>query len=250
MHMHSVTSIFIVGTKIEGFLCLILAVFWAATVSIVSDARHGLAVNENGEVKNGNLYYFSWAGFVCSIVLWVSYLRSAFQFDVAGTLQSRSSRLQLWAGFLAASLIVMGASANIFGQDCTNGNELIAGETYCRRTKFSISIGVIGTVFALIVVILKIVTSRAPFMLESFFSVSLMFLFAFGVAYTTSQKGPGAPLGNLYYFTWISFLCTFMLTASIFEDYQTAKSGGSTREQDDDQDTRGDIQVESLDDAI
>ena len=32
----------------------------------------------------------------------------------------------------------------------------------------------------------------------------------------------GAPLGNLYYFTWASFLASFMIMASCFEDYNAA----------------------------
>jgi hypothetical protein len=60
MHLNSVSSLLIVGTKIEGALCLILVVFWVALVAVVTDSRQGLAVDELGAVDNGNLYYFSW----------------------------------------------------------------------------------------------------------------------------------------------------------------------------------------------
>ena len=46
MQLNAVASLFVVGTKIEGFLCLMLAAFWAGTVAVVADSRHGLAVNE------------------------------------------------------------------------------------------------------------------------------------------------------------------------------------------------------------
>ena len=70
----------------------------------------------------------------------------------------------------------------------------------------------------------------------------------FGVAYLTSDQGPGAPLGNLYYFTWGSFLSAFMLLASCFEDYQAAKGLGSTEGDSGD----GNIapQIEEIDDQI
>ena len=55
MHFNGITSLFIVGTKIEGFICLVLAGLWAGTVAVVADSRHGLAVNNRGEVSNGNL---------------------------------------------------------------------------------------------------------------------------------------------------------------------------------------------------
>ena len=60
MHLNAVTSLLIVGTKLEGSLATILVAFWAATVAIVSDSSKGLAVDEIGAVVNGNLYYFSW----------------------------------------------------------------------------------------------------------------------------------------------------------------------------------------------
>jgi len=56
--MHPVTSLLFVGTKIEGTLCIVLVVFWAAIVSIVTDAGDALALPEDGSnrVENANLY--------------------------------------------------------------------------------------------------------------------------------------------------------------------------------------------------
>jgi len=245
MQLNAVASLFVVGTKIEGFLCLMLAAFWAGTVAVVADSRHGLAVNEMGAVSNGNLYYFSWAGFVSSVILLTSYLRSAFQIDVAGEIRSRSARLTTWSGHLACCLVVMGASSNVFQNDCVEAN---VGYAFCRRTKLGIALGAIGTVLALIVVAMKIATAKAPFLVEASFSLLLFICWIFGVAYLTSDQGPGAPLGNLYYFTWGSFLSAFMLLASCFEDYQAAKGLSSTEGDSGD----GNIapQIEVLDDQI
>ena len=246
MQLNAVASLFVVGTKIEGFLCLMLAAFWAGTVAVVADSRHGLAVNEEGAVSNGNLYNFSWAGFVSSVMLLRSYLRSAFQIDVAGEIRSRSARLTTWSGHLACCLIVMGASANIFQNDCV---EAYVGYAFCRRTKLGIALGAIGTFMALVVVALKIATAKVPFLVEASFSLILVLCWAFGVAYITSDQGPGSPLGNLYYFSWGAFLSAFMLCASCFEDYQAAKGLGSA------DGTSGDSniappQIEDLDDQI
>ena len=60
MHLNSVSSLLIVGTKIEGGLCALLVIFWIALVAVVTDSRTNLAVDEIGAVYNGNLYYFSW----------------------------------------------------------------------------------------------------------------------------------------------------------------------------------------------
>lgn len=220
--MHPIASSLVVGTKVEGVVMLILTGFWAGTVSIVSDARHGLAVNSSGDVSNGNLYYFSWAGFVCAIMLCVSYLRDIFGVDVASELKNRSARLTLWSALLAAELIVMGSCANIFDQDCAPRTSV--SDVFCKRTKFGISVGVIGTAFSLGVVGMKVATSQAPFVLESVFAVFLCVLNGFSVGFLTSARGPGSGLGNLYYFCWVSLLCSFMISASCFKDARVLRN--------------------------
>lgn len=218
MHLNSVTSIIFVGTKIEGVICFILAIFWIATVAVVTDSRHGLAVDDNGAVDNGNLYYFSWGGFVCSVLLCVSYLNHAFSVDIAGELKTRSARLTLWAATLATSLVVMGSSANFFDNTCGDDNE----PDKCSRAVFGIVLGALATLAAVCIVGMKVATARAPFLVETLISFLLVILYGLGVAFITSQKGPGAELGNLYYFTWASFLISFALLASCFEDYNAA----------------------------
>jgi len=56
MHLHPITNPLLVGKKAEGILILVLAAFWTAIVSIVSDASHGLAVDEEGSVENGYVH--------------------------------------------------------------------------------------------------------------------------------------------------------------------------------------------------
>ena len=43
-----------------------------------------------------------------------------------------------------------------------------------------------------------------------------------------TQRGPGAELGNLYYFTWASFLTSFMVLASLVGDYNAASSSDTS----------------------
>jgi len=255
LQLHPIGASIIVGTKAEGFVILLLTAFWAATVTIVSDARNGLAVGEGGAVINGNLYYFSWAGFVTAIMLIVSYLRGAFGVDVAGEIRNRAARLTPWSAVLASQLIVMGASANIFDQECAPQLE---SDVFCRRTAFGISIGAIGTAFALVIVGMKISTSSISFMVESAFAGILTILNAFGVAYLTSTKGPGSALGNLYYFSWISLVFSAMLVASCFETYKNGgnpppsaeHSAGSEVAYNNNEPKSDDINVETLEDQI
>ena len=190
MQLHPVCSVMVTNNKLEGVVCIILVAFWSGIVSIVSDAENNLAVrssnnNEcNNTVLNGNLYYFSWASFVTSISLLVSYLRSVFGLDLLAAASSRGRRLELWGGMLACSLVVMGSSANIFQIDCkpVTPTEL---QVYCTRCKFGISIGTIGSFFAIVVVALKLVTAAGPFVFEGALSLILAILNACGVAFIT-----------------------------------------------------------------
>jgi hypothetical protein len=153
-----------------------------------------------------------WAGFFTSIVLLISYLKSSFGLDVAAY-RNRAARLGMWAGLLAASLIVMGSSVRVFNSSACHGSST----TFCKRTKLGISEGVIGIAFAVLIVAMKLMTTSAPFVVEFASSFILAVLNGFGVAYLTSPSGPGSPIGNLYYSSWINFLCAAMLLASCWE---------------------------------
>lgn len=241
LHLNPMFSVYIVNTRTEGILALILAAFWAATVSVVSNASNGLAVNSDldNTIVNGNLYYFSWAGFVTSIMLVVAYLRGVFGVDLAGEIKNRAARLTIWSALLACQLVVMGASANIFDKDCAN---VVEPSAYCKRTKYGIALGAIGTLFSLAVVGMKMVTTIAPFVIEGALSLTLCIMNGFGVAFLTSAQGPGSPIGNLYYFTWLSFLCNFLLVAKVYEDYRNL--GASQKSND------GDVAVETIEDGL
>lgn len=249
MHLSSKFSHYVVGTKIEGVLTLVLAAFWSATVSVVANASNGLAIDPTSKentIVNGNLYYFSWAGFVTSILLLVSYLRSVFGVDVYGEVKNRANRLMLWAGFLACQMVVMGASANAQNAECTAFDDDTAyydSRAFCGRTKFGIIVGAIGTVIALCVVAMKMLTQISPLVIEGVLSLVLCVMNGFGVAYLTSPQGPGSAIGNLYYFTWLSWLCSFMLIASVYEDYQDA---GNTNSEEGENKVDGDIPVETI----
>jgi hypothetical protein len=243
--MSAIFSPYILGTKLEGIITVILAAFWAATVAVVANASTGLAVDASqaNTIVNGNLYYFSWAGFVTSILLVISYLRGVFGVDLVGEVKNRAARLSVWAGFLACQLVVMGASANILDKDCSG-----VDSTYCKRTKFGIALGAIGTFFALCVVAMKMLTAVAPFVVEGVLALLLCVMNAFGVAFITSAQGPGSPIGNLYYFSWLSWLCSFMLVASVFDDYQNNGTVGANQEGEGK--ANGEIPVESLEDGL
>jgi len=243
LHMSPAFSTYVVNTKAEGVISLVLAAFWAATVAVVSNASNGLAVNSelDNTIVNGNLYYASWAGFVTSVMLVVAYLRGVFGVDLAGEIKNRAARLTVWSALLACQLVVMGSSANVFDKDCSSE---VGSEAYCKRTKYGIALGAIGTVFSLGVVGMKMITAIAPFVVEGILALFLCIMNGFGVAFLTSAKGPGSPIGNLYYFSWFSFLTSFYLVASVYEDYSSI----GMVEQKDEND--GDVPIETIEDGL
>jgi hypothetical protein len=99
-----------------------------------------------------------------------------------------------------------------------------------------VSAGCVGCVASLVVVVIRLLfagqddddrgnrTNKTIFAVESVVSVVLFCLYGFAVAYLTSEKGPGAPLGNLYYSSWITFGMTFFVATSCFEEFQAAKT--------------------------
>mmetsp|Transcript_16360 Transcript_16360/g.35534 ORF Transcript_16360/g.35534 Transcript_16360/m.35534 type:complete len:316 (+) Transcript_16360:191-1138(+) len=219
-HMNSIASVLIVGTRLETVTVLILVIFWSVTVAIVTDPLNGLAVGESGEVVFGNLWYSSWAGFVISVMLLTSCLRTTFGVDVSGGFMARSARATHWSALFAFSVVVMGTSANIYDADCTIEGK---NEVWCKRTALAVSLGTVGTLLSMIIVGLKILT-QSPFVLEVSSSFILFVAWAIGIGFITSELGPGAPIGNLYHFSWFCFLCTFLIGSSCFEDYAAAKA--------------------------
>jgi hypothetical protein len=180
-------------------------------------------------------------------LLVISYLRAVFGVDLAGEVKNRAARLTLWGGLLACQLVVMGASANIFDKDCAN---LDTSSVFCKRTKFGIALGAIGTVLALTVVAMKMLTSIAPFVVEGALALILCIMNGFGVAFLTSAQGPGSPIGNLYYFSWLSWFSSFMLLASVYDDYTNGGAVGANDDNKEEQNGASDFPVETIEDGL
>jgi len=163
----------------------------------------------------------------------LSFLRTERGFDVSSELSSRGNRFRTWAILIVVTLIVMGNSASCYDAKCDELYNDIRPVKYCRRAAFGVSAGCIGCVASLAVVAMRLScatmtlegrANRTIFIIEGILSVVLFCIFGFAVAYLTSEKGPGAPLGNLYYSSWVAFALTFFVATSCFEEFQAAKS--------------------------
>lgn len=242
LHKQPVLSSIIVGTKVEGFIILILLTFWSALVAVVSDTRHGLATDASGSISNGNLYYFTWAGLFVGVVLMLNYIRSVYGIDISAELKARSKRLQYFVYLGIAGLIQMGSCARIYDNHCGLrsyglGESELGSVKFCRICKLGIVLGVFNAIGSLIVALLLGFVLKGGrgggssgrkipwlFTTEIVVSVVLVVLQAIGVAFLTSQEGPGAPLCNIFYSAWGCFIILLLLIGSWVEDWSTASS--------------------------
>jgi len=225
---------------------LALLLMWTVLVAVVSSPTSGLAVYEDGAVSLGNMYYFTWAGFITGVVLLGSFLESfyginvtsAFRSDAntspntitaggasANTLpnattdiKSPSTAFVYWTALMVASLIVMGTASDIYNRQCEVAVDL-KPQPFCSRTVFTITTGTISTISCLLIVISKLLYFTVPFLLEVSICSILFILYMFEVYFATGTNGPGSPLGNLYYFSWIAFLICFGIGKCCYEDY-------------------------------
>lgn len=267
VHMSPVASSIAIGTPIEGVLVLLLDIFWGCTVGVVNKSDDDRMFSNAASVRNANLYYFSWACFVTATILVVNYARHAYGLDMVSEVRNRGSRLSAWAALIATSLIVMGSSARILNSNCPlasnsaqaavaqaeSKESFFVSESYCPRTKFGVAVGCLGVFTACTIVACKLLLSTVSYTLEFRVALVTALVNAFGVAYITSNAGPGSYIGNLYYFTWMSFLLSVYLVIECFHEMRAAapaadannNNGGGGETQKDD----GDLPVESLDDV-
>ena len=148
------------------------------------------------------------------------YVEDVFGINVRDKMKQKSNSFLYWSGLLVASLIVMGTCSDLYDSNCDVGND-DKPQPFCRRTVYGIVVGALGTIFSLAIVVMKLAFA-APFLIEVGTAGFLFILYIFEVAFLTTPNGPGSPLGNLYYFSWLSFGLTFMVGKTCREDYLEA----------------------------
>lgn len=271
LHIHDVYRAIVPNSIIELSIILVLVFLWTILVILVSSPTNGLAVYDDGAIDAGNMYYFSWAGFITGIVLLASYVESVYGISVASSFRNNRQRYNnadgtpythdaitngnanatwesyvepntaatdgsntdgtgtgnnvrtpsmafiYWASLLASSIIVMATSSDIFGKTCNYGK--LNNQPYCSQTAFAITTGVMASISALLILISKLLYFTIPFILESLLVAILFVLYIFELMLVTRSDGPGSALGNLYYFSWISFMLIFGIGKCCYEDY-------------------------------
>lgn len=170
-------------------------------------------------VVNANLYFFSWLAFAAALYLSSSLAQENYGLDVASVTSTKSAR---WYGLTASSLVVMGAAVRIFkSADCGSDNSSGSSSELCKRTKFAISAGTIGFVFAMVLTYLT--QKGLTIVVETAATVFLLALWCFGVSYITFGDGPGSQIGNLFFSSWICFILCVFLFGACFREFMEAR---------------------------
>jgi len=229
-HCHPSLRSIIGTTQIEGTITILTLVFSIILVAIVTGSGHGLAIDEDGSIAYGNQYYFSWIALGNSMVLSDQFVLKAWgvRISTSPLWTSTARSLKFWVGILFTSIVVMGSASEYYGRSC-HGDDY--QETLCGRCTFGIASGIIGGMFAGGILIMKVVRGVTfPFLVELWIAAALLIVYGLEVALVTDNQGPGAPLGNLYYFSWASFLLVIAILNACHEDYVRVVDGGQ-REQ-------------------
>lgn len=138
-----------IGTTMESMKAAAVCGLWAAGIAIIQNPSNGLAIEEvpftkQIEIRNTNLYFFSWASFITSAYL----ITSIGQDHDVVNVRAVPSKLMKWYMLLVCSIVVLGISSRLKGLTCSTsfGFE----EEKCRRTDYAIGFGVITAALAVI----------------------------------------------------------------------------------------------------
>ena len=151
---------------------------------------------------------------------------------MVGEVRNREDRVSLWAALIATALIVMGSSARVVDGNCNDDDfdNDFDNNKLCKRTRLGIAVGSISVILAVMVVLVKMYLGTGILVAEFGTSVVLAVMNAVGVAYITSNEGPGKAIGNAYYSSWASFLLAGYLVAECFGEFRGLNRSGQGSE--------------------
>jgi hypothetical protein len=170
-------------------------------------------------ILNANLYFFSWGGLVMSYLVLVSYLNECYIKNKNKNLLSFDNT-SAWGWLCLTSFITMVSSVRLYTAIACHIHFAVS----CPRAAWGISLGVLSGLLAVIPPICHayMTSDHVPKYLEAIISVINVIMWTFGIAYLTFGTGPGTPMGNLYFFTWGSFLLAVYLVSNSLSPFLNA----------------------------
>jgi len=189
------TRNFLLG-RVELSFSTFLIIFWSIAIAIL-DTKN-VTVTSEGQVADANMYYFSWASFFTSVLL---FFCNSCNFYERPECVYGSARYHIWINIMTSNLILM--SSTVPPKDC---------DDYCKRLYYGCGLGACVAFVAIIFVGLyhRMTEANTYLQLELILSILILIAYGCGVFYITGL-GPGTKIGNVYYSTWIGLILSISL---------------------------------------
>lgn len=152
--------------KLELPLIVVVLGFWCAGLPSILDPENSLAVSPEFAISNANLFFFSYASLIFSLLL----LGNWFE-EKNG--EAASPTAFGWVLLTSTSLVVMSSAINVLREEDCRKN----GSAFCNRTRFGIFGGMASAAMALVVVVLR---KHAPMNCQAVVGLLLLILWACG----------------------------------------------------------------------
>jgi len=197
--------------RVESVTASFLVIFWAASLPFIMDPGNNIAVTStNFAIVNANLYFFSWAAFGYSLLIFAQVASEIAVRD----LTKPNGKIAKWLGLLVSSIIVVASSSQYRSASCPSE---LDGLSTCRRNSYAISVGALGLVIPAVVLVLMIL-KRMVVKLEFGISSLMFLLYTFAVGFVTFGDGPASKsVSNLYFSTWVGFALSLVLAFDCFK---------------------------------
>jgi len=214
-----IVSHFCVG----GMLSIATFGLWLGNLILTMHSEDSWAVNGIGEIKNANLYYFTWAAIITAGLQMMSYLTA-----VLG-IKKKDYMSVVWVAICKVCFVILGAALHIWHTIAGNCDfdEITNGAvTFCSRTVLAIAVALAGMLVGGLVVCGRLIVVACPICrctrvqahVEMIISIFLVFLFGAAVALITGIGGPGQSVGDLYYSTWLAFWVSLGIFVSCYDE--------------------------------
>lgn len=210
----------IVGTRIEGFVTILTVISSVILAIVITRPVKGLAIDNDDSIAYGNQYYFSWITLFSSIVLFERYITASSNFTISQSAIWKTRTFPMWVCLFFAYIMILASCSDYHLMLC-KGDEKI--QPFCRRCVWGVVVGIIGAVISGGILCMKIVSGfAAPFLIEVGMNFWMCLISIIQVTFLTSDDGPAAAIGNLFYSSWLALLLTFAIASACHEDYLSA----------------------------
>jgi len=195
------------GALAEFLCCISLLSLWGGGLIVILNPANEIASFIEPSmgtelIKDGNLYFSTWACFISISSIFVSFFHK-FEFNPT---------IKAWTFLLTTSILMLGSAAHLREGICD-----INDGRRCHRTNYAITVGFIVGLLSTVALLIARFSKLTP-VHTLFISLPCAGFAAFGVVVITSASGPGKSLGTLYFTTWSIAVLSFWTALNAFNE--------------------------------